>query len=75
MSTKMKALDKYDDVLTPDDIPKILKISRSSTYAILKSGELRSIRIAGKYRVPKIYLIEYLYGPQEEEEVVNEEKD
>lgn len=52
--------DNYPDVLKPEDLQKILRIGRNAVYRLLKSGEIKSMMIAGKYRIPKPYLLEYL---------------
>ena len=57
---KYTMLENYPDVLTPDDVIKILNIGRNKVYEMLKNGTLRSIRIGRKHRIPKKILIEYL---------------
>ena len=59
-SMKYKMLENYPDVLTPDDVIKILNIGRNKVYEMLNNGTLRSIRIGRKHRIPKKILIEYL---------------
>ena len=54
-------LPEYNEMLTPFDVRQVLKVGRNYVYNILKSGELKSDMIAGKYRIPKIYLWEFLY--------------
>ena len=54
-------LDGYNDVLTPDEVQKILHTGRNTVYDYLAEGKIRSIRIGGKYRIPKLYLVEFLY--------------
>lgn len=51
----------YNDILTPTDVKEILKIGRNTVYDYLKDGTIRSIMIAGKYRIPKLYLLEFMY--------------
>ena len=51
----------YNDILTPTDVKEILKIGRNAVYDYLKDGTIRSMMIAGKYRVPKLYLLEFMY--------------
>ena len=53
-------LKNYPDVLTPDDVIKILNIGRNKVYELLKNGTIKSIRIGRKHRIPKKILIEYL---------------
>ena len=54
-------LDDYGDILRPEDIQKILCIGRNTVYKYLAEGEIKSIRIANKYRIPKKYLIDFIY--------------
>ena len=53
-------LSDYSDVLNPDDLIKILRVGKNTVYKILKENTIHSVRIGKKYKVPKIYLIEYL---------------
>lgn len=57
-------LKEYADVLYPKDLQKILSIGRNTAYRMLLNGEIRSIVIGGKYKIPKVYLLEYLYPDQ-----------
>ena len=54
-------LSEYKDVLLPEDIQKILQIGRNTVYSYLSEGKIRSIKIGGKYRIPKLYLLEFIY--------------
>jgi excisionase family DNA binding protein len=47
-------------MLTPHDIQKFLNIGRCKAYALLKTGEIRSIRVGQKYRIPKTYLRDFI---------------
>ena len=51
----------YNDILKPEDVKKILQIGRNTVYDYLKNGTIKSIMIAGKYRIPKLYLLEFMY--------------
>ena len=53
-------LQDYEDVLTPKEVQHILQISRNTLYKRLSEGSIRSVRIGKFYRIPKIYLVEYL---------------
>lgn len=54
-------LAEYKDVLLPGDVQKILQIGRNTLYSYLANGTIRSIRVGGKYRIPKLYLLEFMY--------------
>lgn len=51
----------YNDILTPTDVKEILQIGKNKVYDYLKDGTIRSMMIAGKYRIPKLYLLEFMY--------------
>lgn len=53
-------LKEYNDVLCPEDIQKILHTGRNTVYRYLKDGTIKSIMIGGKYRIPKVYLLDFL---------------
>lgn len=53
-------LKKYPDIMSVKDIQNILHIGRSKVYSMLQSGEIRSLRIGAKYRIPKAYLLDFL---------------
>ena len=42
------------------DVAKILKIGRSSVYSLVKSGQLRCVRVGKTIRIPQRALMEYL---------------
>lgn len=56
-----KMLTEYKDVLTPEDVQKILHTGRNTVYGYLADGTIKSIKVGGKYRIPKLYLLEFIY--------------
>jgi len=54
-------LADYEDVLRPEDVQAILHVGRNTVYKSLATGKIRSIRIGNQYRIPKQYLIDYIY--------------
>ncbi|MCD8149126.1 MAG: helix-turn-helix domain-containing protein [Clostridiales bacterium] len=55
-----KYISNYPDVLKPKDVMVILGIGKNTVYKMLKSGELKSIKVGKQYRIPKKYLLQYL---------------
>ena len=55
-------LEKYNDVLTINDIMDILQIGRNSAYKLINSGEIKSLRVGRNIRIPKVFLLDYLSG-------------
>lgn len=54
-------LTEYKDVLLPEEVQKILHTGRNTVYNYLAEGKIRSIKVGGKYRIPKLYLLEFIY--------------
>lgn len=50
----------YPDVVTPQELQKMLHIGRNATYKILKERLIKTIRIGKKYIIPKVNVIKYL---------------
>lgn len=57
----LEILSNYKDILLPEDIQEILHIGRNTVYRYLAEGRIRSFMIGGKYRIPKLYLLEFIY--------------
>ena len=58
----MKGLENCPDVLTPEQLRKILNIGKDKTYEMLKNGTIKSIKIGKIYRIPKHFLQEFLFA-------------
>lgn len=56
----MRLFEQYDDILTVDELCKILQIGKTSTYKLLKQQKIKSIKIGNSYRIPKLWLIDYI---------------
>ena len=54
-------LADYNDILLPEDVQKILHTGRNTVYQYLAQGKIRSLRIGGKYKIHKLYLLEFIY--------------
>lgn len=54
------SLDDYPMILRVEDVQEILGIGRSSSYTLVKSGTLRSVRIGRAIRIPKSELKRFL---------------
>ena len=59
---KNSILAGYEDVLLPKDIAGILHVGKSTVYRLLEEEQIKSIKIGKIYRIPKMYLIEYMYS-------------
>ena len=51
---------EYADILRIKDVQKMLNIGRNKVYELLKSGEIKSIRIGNKYINNKKSVIDFV---------------
>ena len=51
---------EYDEILSIEDVMEILHIGKNSVYSLLKSNEIRNIRVGKKYTVPKQSVINFI---------------
>ena len=51
---------EYPDVVTVDDLQKMLKIVRNAAYDILKAGLIKTIKVGKRYIIPKQSVINFL---------------
>ena len=59
----MVAITSFENlplVLHVKDLAKVLSISQNTAYALVRSGQIRSVRTGRTYRIPKDAVIEYL---------------
>ena len=59
----MAAITSFENlplVLHVRELAEVLSISQNTAYALVRSGQIRSIRTGRIYRIPKDSLIEYL---------------
>lgn len=51
---------EYDEILSIEDVMEILHIEKNSVYSLLKSNEIRNIRVGKRYIVPKQSVINFI---------------
>ena len=55
--------EKLPPVLRVRDLGPILAVSDNTAYALVRNGQIRSVRIGRSYRIPRDAVAEYLmYG-------------
>lgn len=53
-------LEELPLVLHVKDLPKILSVSHNTAYNLIRSGEIRSIRVGRNYLIPRDAVADYL---------------
>ena len=59
----MRTITSFEElplVLHVKDLAEVLSISQNTAYALVRSGQIRSIRTGRTYSIPKDAVIKYL---------------
>ena len=59
------SIEELPLVLRVEDLMPILHVGRNAAYAMVRSGQIRSIRIGHQFRIPREAIQELLTGIQE----------
>ena len=51
---------EYKDVVSVDDVTKMLHLSRVTVYKLLKAGRIRTLKVGKKYIIPKQSVIDFI---------------
>ena len=62
MENKHRDLQDIPMILRVEDLMPILCIGRNTAYELIRSGQIRSVRIGRQIRVPREALREFLDG-------------
>ena len=60
VNASIKSVDKCPAILRVEDLMSFLSIGRNTAYKLVKSGEIRSIKIGHQIRIPRQYFMEFL---------------
>ncbi len=58
--TDTYTIDNLPLALTIDQLAQVLCVGKTSAYALVNDGTIRSIRIGRQIRVPKVELLRFL---------------
>ena len=62
MENKYRSFDDLPLTLRVEDLMPVLDIGRNTAYELVRSGQIRSIRIGRQLRIPRDAVVEFLYG-------------
>ena len=60
MENKYRDLHDLPMILQVEDLMPILGIGRNTAYELIRSGQIRSVRIGRQIRIPRESLLEFL---------------
>ena len=56
----VRKIGDYPDLLDVTETSQLLGISTKTVYNLLKSGQIKKKKVGRAYRIPKIYITEFL---------------
>lgn len=59
-TARSNIINKYPPVLCVKQVAEILSISNNTAYALVRSGQVYSVRVGRSYRIPLDSVIKYL---------------
>lgn len=62
-NTNKSIFENYPDVVTVEQLASMLGISTKTAYKLVKEKQIESVCIGRIYKIPKIYVLEYLQIP------------
>ena len=60
LETKYRSFDDLPLTLRVEDLMPILGIGRNTAYELVRSGQIRSVRVGKQIRISKVAVVEYL---------------
>ncbi|MBO4916143.1 MAG: helix-turn-helix domain-containing protein [Oscillospiraceae bacterium] len=60
MENKYRSLDELPLALRVEDLMPILGVGRNTAYELVRSGQIRSVKVGRQIRVPKDAVTEFL---------------
>lgn len=64
MENNYRSFDELPLALRVEDLMPVLGIGRNTAYELVRSGQIRSVRVGKQIRIPKEALREYLSGKE-----------
>lgn len=64
MENNYRSFDELPLALRVEELMPILGIGRNTAYELVRSGQIRSIKVGKQIRIPKEALREYLSGKE-----------
>lgn len=60
MNNDTNIFKEYNDVVTVDDVMKMLHIGRSNVYKLLNDNSIKTVKVGKRFIIPKRSVIEFL---------------
>ncbi|WP_312279044.1 helix-turn-helix domain-containing protein [Oscillibacter sp.] len=64
---------QYPDVIDVYTLQKMLGISRHHAYTLITSGQIKGRKVGKSYKIPKVYVIDFLLQNDDADTLVQKE--
>jgi hypothetical protein len=64
---------QYPDVIDVYTLQKMLGISRHHAYGLITSGQIKGRKVGKSYKIPKVYVIDFLLQNDEADTLAQKE--
>lgn len=60
MDKSSEMFSEYSDIVTVDEVMKMLRLGKNTVYKLLKDDEIMNVKVGAKYVIPKQSVIEFV---------------
>lgn len=60
MDKSKEIFSEYSDIVTVDEVMKMLRLGKNTIYKLLKDDEIMNVKVGARYIIPKQSVIEFV---------------
>lgn len=60
MDKSSEIFSEYSDIVTVDEVMKMLRLGKNTVYKLLKDDEIINVKVGARYVIPKQSVIEFV---------------
>lgn len=60
MDKSKEIFSEYSDIVTIDEVMKMLRLGKNTVYKLLKDDEIMNVKVGARYIIPKQSVIEFV---------------
>lgn len=60
MDKSREIFSEYSDIVTVDEVMKMLRLGKNTVYKLLKDDEIMNVKVGARYIIPKQSVIEFV---------------
>lgn len=60
MDKSKEIFSEYSDIVTVDEVMKMLRLGKNTVYKLLKDDKMMNVKVGARYVIPKQSVIEFV---------------